>query len=201
MGNGAGFHRHSPPVQTCAVLRGLWVLNMQKYQLLKVICARCGKSEMRPRNAVYCSYKCRVNARSSRKYYKDIGLSRRKGNAAQKKHRLNNPEHYRQKDRERVRDHPEYSRNKKQRRRARERGNIIDVSSVIHLALKNAKQICYWCGVRLYGRKYHIDHVVPLSKGGGHAASNIVKSCSECNLRKSDKTPNEFIITGQLVLL
>jgi len=58
---------------------------------------------------------------------------------------------------------------------------------------------CYWCGCKLKG-DYHLDHVVPLSKGGANAAYNLVASCVKCNLRKSAKMPNQFIGTGQLVL-
>ena len=35
--------------------------------------------------------------------------------------------------------------------------------------------------------KVHLDHVIPLSKGGIHSISNVVWSCAKCNLMKSDK--------------
>jgi len=34
--------------------------------------------------------------------------------------------------------------------------------------------------------KVHLDHILPLSKGGHHSISNVTWSCSSCNLRKSD---------------
>ena len=36
-----------------------------------------------------------------------------------------------------------------------------------------------------------IDHVIPRSRGGTHTWDNTVASCSKCNARKSDRTPQE----------
>ncbi len=35
------------------------------------------------------------------------------------------------------------------------------------------------------------DHLVPLSRGGTNAWTNVVTSCSSCNIGKSDKLPRE----------
>lgn len=50
---------------------------------------------------------------------------------------------------------------------------------------------CFYCDALLDA--YHIDHIEPLSKGGEHALYNLVLSCPTCNLRKSNKDPEEFI--------
>lgn len=58
---------------------------------------------------------------------------------------------------------------------------------------------CWWCKrVTAKGRR-HVDHIVPLSRGGSHSRDNLCCSCARCNLRKSAKTPEEF--TGQRRLL
>ena len=49
---------------------------------------------------------------------------------------------------------------------------------------------CFWCHCKL--DKMHIDHVIPLAKGGVHSIGNIVISCPECNSSKSDKLPVYF---------
>lgn len=39
------------------------------------------------------------------------------------------------------------------------------------------------------GKKLHVDHIVPLSKGGGHVASNLQILPSGLNMRKGTKCP------------
>lgn len=46
---------------------------------------------------------------------------------------------------------------------------------------------CQYCG-RI---AEHIDHVIPLSKGGSCKYDNLVLSCKRCNLMKGDATPDE----------
>jgi hypothetical protein len=35
---------------------------------------------------------------------------------------------------------------------------------------------------------FHIEHIIPVSKGGTHELSNLALSCSGCNIRKGLKT-------------
>ena len=49
---------------------------------------------------------------------------------------------------------------------------------------------CYYCEE---GKFEHIDHYVPLSKGGPDAKLNLVPSCASCNLKKNAKLPQEFL--------
>jgi hypothetical protein len=87
------------------------------------------------------------------------------------------------------------------RRRAKKRQNgPSDRPIIIQAYLKKAKHSCYWCGKRL-GKVWHADHVTPLCRGGQHIAANIVKSCPACNLAKSGSSPNDWIKSGQLVML
>jgi HNH endonuclease len=44
---------------------------------------------------------------------------------------------------------------------------------------------CRYCGHR--ARPIHLDHVVPVSKGGGDEISNLVVACVSCNYRKADQ--------------
>jgi 5-methylcytosine-specific restriction endonuclease McrA len=48
---------------------------------------------------------------------------------------------------------------------------------------------CYICGcdlTQLKRRNQHLDHIVPLSKGGKHILSNVAWSCANCNFKKSN---------------
>jgi 5-methylcytosine-specific restriction endonuclease McrA len=51
---------------------------------------------------------------------------------------------------------------------------------------------CYLCGDMIPNGERHVDHIVPLSRGGGHVASNLAIACAECNLRKAAKLPEEI---------
>lgn len=53
------------------------------------------------------------------------------------------------------------------------------------------KKVCHWCG-QSCAKKFHVDHIKPLSRGGAHEAKNLVISCPTCNLRKLAKDPLDF---------
>ncbi len=42
----------------------------------------------------------------------------------------------------------------------------------------------------------HLDHHVPLSKGGTHSIENIVWLCDKCNMTKSDTMPDTLLLIG-----
>jgi 5-methylcytosine-specific restriction endonuclease McrA len=52
--------------------------------------------------------------------------------------------------------------------------------------------VCPYCGNPLDGNP-HADHIYPISRGGLSIISNMIIICSECNIKKSDLTLNEFI--------
>lgn len=51
---------------------------------------------------------------------------------------------------------------------------------------------CYWCK-NLIVNVPQADHYIPLSKNGSNDITNIVASCSTCNLSKGNKMPDEFL--------
>lgn len=53
---------------------------------------------------------------------------------------------------------------------------------------------CYICKNELdhiTPRQVHLDHIVPLSKGGSHVLSNVAWACACCNLKKSNNFVNQ----------
>ncbi|WP_164990348.1 HNH endonuclease [Agromyces albus] len=65
--------------------------------------------------------------------------------------------------------------------------------------------ICPYCGQPMSfeyvrGRQYEprkatIEHIIPLSGGGGHTWANSMLCCWQCNLRKNRRTREEWVIS------
>ena len=56
--------------------------------------------------------------------------------------------------------------------------------------LKNQGHVCPLCRGWLLidpSKPWHVDHKIPVSKGGRHREDNLQVTHGECNLRKSDK--------------
>jgi|ERR1035437_3573496 5-methylcytosine-specific restriction endonuclease McrA len=69
----------------------------------------------------------------------------------------------------------------------------IQQSEVNQLLINNDHK-CFYCKVGVKrGINLHLDHKMPLSRGGAHTIDNLVPSCATCNLRKGTKTPEEFL--------
>jgi predicted RNA-binding Zn-ribbon protein involved in translation (DUF1610 family) len=76
------------------------------------------------------------------------------------------------------------------RRKARIKGNRNNEPTSIPRKLLSGVD-CFYCG-RSYDASFHVNHFIPVSKGGPEAAWNLRSSCSGCNLEKSDQLPWEF---------
>lgn len=50
------------------------------------------------------------------------------------------------------------------------------------------------CNVYGSTTNLHIDHIIPLSKGGKTVLNNLQVLCRKCNLQKRDKTMEEFYL-------
>jgi 5-methylcytosine-specific restriction endonuclease McrA len=90
---------------------------------------------------------------------------------------------------------PEVVRAGRHRRRARDQQAIgtysrIDVTR-IYRAQRGHCAYFFFCSSAL-GNSYHIDHIVPLARGGSNAASNIQLTCPSCNTRKQALDPIRF---------
>lgn len=60
-----------------------------------------------------------------------------------------------------------------------------------HIQYRSQRGKCWHCGKELNG-VYHIDHLIPLDKGGTNWPNNIVCSCKHCNLSKGAKYTYEW---------
>ena len=84
--------------------------------------------------------------------------------------------------------HPERISLNRQKRRARlAKARVYKVTAKDLAAVLSAP--CIYCG----SPSKHVDHVIPLSRGGNHSVGNLAPACQECNLAKGSKLVSEWI--------
>lgn len=67
---------------------------------------------------------------------------------------------------------------------------VVDLTPEEWLAIKAAAEShCAICGKR--SDALEMDHIIPLSRGGNHTASNVQAACHECNWTKSNRLEGE----------
>ena len=71
-------------------------------------------------------------------------------------------------------------------------GDLTAIQRVYDIATNGERVRCYLCGAMVPKGERHVDHIVPLSKGGLHTASNLAVACAACNLKKQAKLPEEI---------
>ena len=79
------------------------------------------------------------------------------------------------------------------RRRAallKAKGGNITKTEIINM-LKEQGFKCLECSIDV-SERYHLDHIMPLSKGGNNSLENIQILCPSCNCSKGAKTPREW---------
>lgn len=101
-----------------------------------------------------------------------------------------NKEKISQRERQRRKDNPEKRRAQNAQRRSRERSGRI-TSDDIREQYRAQRGRCWWCG-KSVDNEYHVDHVIPLARGGSNVPRNIVIACPKCNLSKNAKLPQEW---------
>lgn len=52
---------------------------------------------------------------------------------------------------------------------------------------------CAYCGCDLKLIPKHMDHILPIKRGGAHSLQNLHWTCASCNLSKNSKTHEEYI--------
>jgi len=82
-------------------------------------------------------------------------------------------------------DYVIYMRQKSKRRKAQMRNSVaIQITGrQIRARFAQFDHRCAYCGAE---GDLHIEHVVPISKGGPHSIGNIIPACKDCNFSKRD---------------
>lgn len=79
-------------------------------------------------------------------------------------------------------------------RKARKFNNGYEDTSEYRLAVKNTETIiCPYCGTKIKGTEVHLDHKIPLCRGGGELIENLEPICPTCNLKKNSMTKDEYL--------
>lgn len=141
--------------------------NLAKRKHFGYICKKCGEEfhGTGGHSNNYCSQKC---------YWESMEIS----DELLKLHARESTQRYR-------REHPDWYRAVKQKRRALEKGAEGSFSGEEWKALvEKHKGKCAICKEK---KKLTVDHKKPLSKGGTNYIENIQPLCIGCNSRKKDK--------------
>lgn len=86
-----------------------------------------------------------------------------------------------------------WSRANNQKRRARERGAPGQYTKQdIHQIYSSQRGRCWYCQKEISLSDMHIDHRIPLSRGGSNYPENLVATCPQCNLSKNRRLPHEW---------
>jgi 5-methylcytosine-specific restriction endonuclease McrA len=113
--------------------------------------------------------------------------NRDKTRAASKRWRERNPEKAKLVRLNNEAKHPFRARLKQQKRRER-----IKENGLFLVTQQDAQRLlsggCFYCG----GSSAHIDHVVPVARGGSHSIGNLVGACQKCNQSKGSKFITEW---------
>ena len=67
-----------------------------------------------------------------------------------------------------------------------------EIKEIYRRAKEDPNVRCYICGKKIPLGHRHVDHIVPLAKGGKHVPSNLAIACDECNQHKYNKSPQEI---------
>ena len=110
--------------------------------------------------------------------------------------RLANLEAARERERKWGASNPDKLRNQWSNRSARKRGatggyTLKDIADLFD----RQRGKCAACKDRITktgSTKYHIDHVIPLKRGGSNWPDNLQLLCKPCNLKKGSMSPEEW---------
>jgi 5-methylcytosine-specific restriction endonuclease McrA len=91
-----------------------------------------------------------------------------------------------------AKNYPRYLANARNRRARASLADGSHTSEEVRAMLRDQGGVCAYCRTALNGG-YHVDHMVPLSRGGCNDWTNLAITCGRCNLAKGSMTVEEFL--------
>jgi 5-methylcytosine-specific restriction endonuclease McrA len=118
--------------------------------------------------------------------------NRERATRSHREYRRRNIEHFREYYKHKYRKNPTYTKvlsalGRSRRKNAEGCFTTKDIS----ILLQKQQGMCVYCNCDI-AEVYHIDHIMPLSKGGTNWPDNLQLLCPTCNLRKNAKLPEVY---------
>jgi 5-methylcytosine-specific restriction endonuclease McrA len=161
---------------------------------VNAVARRCGRSRealrdfLRIRSALDCTM--RAYARPPLTDDQRLENNRRSGREYARRFRAEQPERARRDRREHMRTYgPEYRHRWNHYNRLRRLGVALPDPEADEYALVLRRDPCSYCG----GSSEHIDHIVPIARGGDGRWDNLTAACANCNFSKSAKPLPGFL--------
>lgn len=151
------------------------------------VCTKCGEALPATLVYFYSDVRGRFGLRAT-----CINCFRQTASHNSSRRYQNNRESAHQYARQLYKKHPDRAKTRVHKRRALlKKASGIFTASDVRLLLASQNGLCWWCSAPV-GDKYHVDHRIPVSRGGTNSPENLCISCAECNLKKGAKLPQEW---------
>ena len=134
----------------------------------------------------------RLKSRRNDKRRRTTPEGRAREAARRRAQRKKNPERFRKQRLKYLQNNPHFVSMKSRHRDARKRNATL----MIHSTSRQIISCIYSASKRISDCTlipHHVDHIIPISKGGFHIPTNLQILPSKINLRKSSKLPFELL--------
>jgi 5-methylcytosine-specific restriction endonuclease McrA len=85
--------------------------------------------------------------------------------------------------------------NNEAQRRARKTAAFVEPVDRSTVYLRDNGR-CHVCHHKVKAKGWHLDHLIPLSKGGEHSYKNVAVACPACNLKRQNTGPAQLRLMG-----
>ena len=170
---------------TCGKVESLWRDNGSRKRSDSGFCDPCLAAGERDR-----SYRLRNAAELKAKKAAWKKANRERLNEQGREERRTRPGLAAERQRRYLAKYPDLVSERNHRRRTRLAGQFVEDVRRVDI-WKRDEGICGICGVVADPKNWHLDHIIPLARGGLHMKDNVQVSHPSCNVRKGDRLPEE----------